>query len=83
MTFANLLRELAGDRCFENIKGLTFQNRDVVEGFLSNPIPERIQNLDDLPSPFLNGVFDQMIKQYSSGITGALWESNRGCPYSC
>ena len=53
------------------------------EGFLSNPIPERIQNLDDLPSLFLNGVFDQMIKQYGSGITGALWESNRGCPYSC
>lgn len=83
LTFANLLRELAGDRCFENIKGLTFQNRDVEEGFLSNPIPERIQNLDDLPPPFLNGVFDQMIKQYGSSITGALWESNRGCPYSC
>ena len=31
----------------------------------------------------MNGVFAQMIKQYGSGITGALWESNRGCPYSC
>ena len=83
LTFANFLRQNMGDQQYHEVQGLTYKTPDVSEGFISNPIALRIDNLDELPSPFLNGVFDEMLSRYSSKITGALWETNRGCPYAC
>ncbi|MEE1745565.1 MULTISPECIES: B12-binding domain-containing radical SAM protein [unclassified Streptomyces] len=37
----------------------------------------RIQNLMDIPSPFLNGVFDD------HEFSFAIMETNRGCPFRC
>jgi putative methyltransferase len=39
----------------------------------------------DIPSPYLSGYFDEIIKEMraSSIEPYALWETNRGCPYSC
>lgn len=42
----------------------------------------RIACLDDIPSPYLSGIFDH----YRSGRGGFTWatlETNRGCPYQC
>jgi hypothetical protein len=38
---------------------------------------EMLANLDDIPSPYLGGLFDRM----SHPI--AVFETNRGCPYKC
>ena len=39
--------------------------------------------VDDLPSPYLTGLFDKMLeKDPQIGFQGTL-ETNRGCPYSC
>jgi len=46
---------------------------------ISGPIPERITDLDLIPSPYLNGVLDDFL---SKGFTPIL-QSNRGCPFSC
>ena len=83
LTFANFLRQHMGDQQYHEVQGLTYKTPDVTEGFISNPNALRINNLDELPSPFLNGTFDEMLKRYGSKITGALWETNRGCPYFC
>jgi putative methyltransferase len=83
LTFASLLREFIGNKSYHDIQGVTFKTLDVEAGFISNPNANRIESLDDLPSPYLNGTFDEMIKRYGAKITGALWETNRGCPYSC
>ncbi len=40
-------------------------------------------NLDDIPSPYLNGFFDSLIQKHKSQYVRAVFESNRGCPYSC
>ena len=37
---------------------------------------DRISSLDDVPSPFLTGIFD-------SDYSIAILETNRGCPYHC
>lgn len=43
----------------------------------------RINELDIIPSPYLTGVFDQIIKDNPEfGWHGTL-ETNRGCPYAC
>jgi radical SAM superfamily enzyme YgiQ (UPF0313 family) len=40
---------------------------------------DRLQQLDDIPSPYLEGLLDGFIV---NGLTPLL-QSNRGCPYSC
>ncbi len=51
--------------------------------FVNNPLPPRIENLNDIPSPFLTGVFDPMMQSNPSENWIGLWESNRGCPFKC
>ena len=81
--FANYLRELAGNQKFSKINGLSVNINNNSSEMIINQEVQRITDLDALPSPFLNGVFDNLLDIYGSRITGVLWETNRGCPYSC
>ncbi|MDA1334978.1 MAG: cobalamin-dependent protein [bacterium] len=40
-------------------------------------------DLAQVPSPYLSGVFDSLMENNPGVIWQALWETNRGCPYSC
>ncbi|MCG9875860.1 MAG: cobalamin-dependent protein [Leptospiraceae bacterium] len=51
--------------------------------YITNPKTERIRDLNEIPSPYLNGVFDELIKQNPQEKWLVMWETNRGCPYSC
>ncbi len=44
---------------------------------------EREKNLDSFVSPYLSGVLDPLMKAYPDENWTALWETNRGCPFSC
>lgn len=37
----------------------------------------------DYPSPYLTGIFDSILEQYTDIDFHAVFETNRGCPYSC
>jgi radical SAM superfamily enzyme YgiQ (UPF0313 family) len=50
---------------------------------VQNPPSGRIQDMATIPSPYLDGVFDPLIKAYPNENWVALWETNRGCPFSC
>ena len=43
----------------------------------------RESDLDSLPSPYLLGVFDGLLAKYPHYRWVTLWETNRGCPFSC
>jgi len=43
----------------------------------------RETKLNLIPSPYLLGIFDQLLEKYHDYEWLVLWESNRGCPYSC
>ncbi|MBF0401133.1 MAG: radical SAM protein [Magnetococcales bacterium] len=51
--------------------------------FHRNPNGDRIRDLDEIPSPFLNGVLDTLIRNNPTENWIGLWETNRGCPFSC
>ena len=51
--------------------------------FTRNPNGDRIRELDEVPSPFLNGVFDELIRDNPDEAWIGLWETNRGCPFRC
>ncbi len=42
-----------------------------------------MRDLSELPSPFLNGIFDNIVKKNPSEKWIGLWETNRGCPFQC
>lgn len=51
--------------------------------FVKNEMIERISDLNEVPSPYLDGVFDDLIEQNPHINWSVMWETNRGCPYSC
>jgi hypothetical protein len=72
--FRTVLQQLAGGGELAGIKGVSlFRDGELVNG---GEAP-MISSLDDIPSPFLHGYFDQMKHPIS------VFETNRGCPYKC
>lgn len=43
------------------------------------PVAKRARNLDEIPSPWLNGIMDKFFDDRLS----PLYETNRGCPFTC
>ena len=43
----------------------------------------RLNDLDEIPSPFLEGTFDSLMAANPSEKWIGLWETNRGCPFRC
>jgi radical SAM superfamily enzyme YgiQ (UPF0313 family) len=68
-------------RAWDRVHGIGFL--DEKGTIVQTPPVERISNLDMIPSPYLSGVFDPLIKQYHQEEWIALWETNRGCPFTC
>ena len=74
LTFAQYLRALTeSDPKLHEVNGLSYyRDRELV----TTAKQSRLSSLDDIPSPYLTGVFD-------SGYSIAILETNRGCPYHC
>jgi radical SAM superfamily enzyme YgiQ (UPF0313 family) len=86
-TFVEILDALGGefdedalDR-LASVDGITFRRRGAGEPVLvRTPDRERPADLDQFPSPYLSGEFDDLLDtQWRS----ATLETNRGCPYGC
>lgn len=83
LSFQRLLLELLKEKenqNLENVPGLHYRLRD--GGFAGNR-PEALKVLEDLPSPYTTGVFDEIMKQYPEIQWSCSLETNRGCPYRC
>jgi radical SAM superfamily enzyme YgiQ (UPF0313 family) len=83
VTLCLLLEALTDDlglAGLETVPGLTF--RHPTDGrVVRTPDPERIADLDTIPSPYLTGEFDHI--DPSAWVTAVSVETNRGCPYGC
>jgi radical SAM superfamily enzyme YgiQ (UPF0313 family) len=74
-TFANLLRSLLlPEPDFTIVRGLSFYHDKQLVTTEAEP---RISDLSEIPSPFLEGVFE--VGKYKWVII----ETNRGCPFKC
>ncbi len=79
LAFRNLLHALlATEPDLAGVRGISYRSADgQIE---TNPSEERIQDLDQIPSPILSGVYPP------SAFTNTyfmIYETNRGCPFSC
>ena len=76
--FTSLLDRLVSSGDYMDVKGLLIN----VEGLrVDTGDSVRIETLDDVPSPYLTGIFDDILpleKEWNGTL-----ETNRGCPYKC
>ena len=77
IVFKNVLKALHRKEDLRNVKGITTP-------FFSTPLDDRVKDISSMPSPYLDGSFDDLlaIKNHSYEWE-SLVELERGCPYTC
>jgi radical SAM superfamily enzyme YgiQ (UPF0313 family) len=87
ITFRELLRagvqasDLRPGCALDDVAGLSW--RDRAGGVHVTEDRKRIEDLDEIPSPFLTGAVDLVGADGRFRYDVALMETNRGCPYKC
>jgi radical SAM superfamily enzyme YgiQ (UPF0313 family) len=79
-TFVEILKR-ARTRDWSNIEGTSHIN-DAGE-IVTQPRLKRLRELDQVPSPFTEGIFDPLMAANPQQVWIGLWETNRGCPFGC
>ena len=82
---------MEGEYVFHQLLKHDFKNLETIPGILINQNGTavktedagRINDLEQLPSPYLNGMFDQLIADNPDHSWIATLETTRGCPYQC
>jgi radical SAM superfamily enzyme YgiQ (UPF0313 family) len=80
-TFLKVLEMFPDRSAWQFLPGVSFAKPD--GGFVRNPNTERVRDLDEIPSPFLEGAFDSIMAANPQESWIGLWETNRGCPFRC
>jgi radical SAM superfamily enzyme YgiQ (UPF0313 family) len=80
-TFLKLLEAFPDRDVWHSLPGVSFVAAD--GGFVRNPNSERVRDLDEIPSPFLEGAFEAIMAANPQESWIGLWETNRGCPFRC
>lgn len=79
VTFLKMLEAHPGHD-WESIPGISYLQGDC---FVSHPRAARLAELDQIPSPFLGGYFEPLMAAHPEIGWASVWETNRGCPFSC
>ncbi|MDR1139734.1 MAG: radical SAM protein [Rickettsiales bacterium] len=53
------------------------------ERCVNQPGESRVSDLNTIPSPYLSGIFEPLLHKDQGHQWLGLWETNRGCPFSC
>jgi hypothetical protein len=81
IVFRDLLVELISNESnLERVRGLRYVKEGLVK---KTPTKNRIDDLTILPSPYISGTFDNLIRDNDGLQFQATQETHRGCPYSC
>lgn len=73
--------ENMNSRNWTSIPSVSYLKKD--GSFVTQSKAERLKELSIIPSPYLNGVFDSLMEENPEEQWLILWETNRGCPFSC
>lgn len=80
-TFAEVLDTIVDGKTFHNIGSLSFL--DIGNRYVRTPNRKRLNDLNLIPSPYLTGRFNKIMKDNPDYSWIGLWETNRGCPFKC
>ena len=77
----NLLEELLqAEPNLRQVSGISYRQDGVT---VQTPESEKLPKHLPVPSPYLNGMFTPFFTSADKANKIALWETNRGCPFSC
>ena len=79
ITFKRLLKTYES-REWENVPGLLINRNGKA---VQTQDAERIETLEEVPSPYLSGIFDDLIAKHPEITWQGTLETNRGCPFAC
>jgi 2-(S-pantetheinyl)-carbapenam-3-carboxylate methyltransferase len=80
--FNEILLNYTAGKPLDTIPSVSYRDRS--SGRISSqPKRPRMRQLSGLPSPYLNGEFESLFSGYPKYEWMAMWETNRGCPFSC
>jgi radical SAM superfamily enzyme YgiQ (UPF0313 family) len=79
-TFLEILERMPA-RNWSNIEGTSYI--DAAGELVRRPRIKRMRELDLVPSPFTEGIFDPLMTANPQQVWIGLWETNRGCPFGC
>ena len=82
LTLEEVLTKYLNKEPLHSILGTSFNDRNNSKKIYFNKKRERIKDYSTLPSPYLEGVFEDLFKKYNYKWQ-ATWETNRGCPFKC
>ena len=69
------------DRQWNDVPSIGFRSPDGSISF--NEFKETIRDINEIPSPYLSGIFDELIEQNPKELWQGRIETNRGCPFTC
>jgi tRNA A37 methylthiotransferase MiaB len=79
ITFKRVLKAYES-REWENVPGLLINRNGKA---VQTQDSERIESLEEVPSPYLAGIFDQLVADNPEITWQGTLETNRGCPFAC
>lgn len=82
-TFLRIMERVAEDRDFAGIDKATYRNRETGEIIVNPDSGTFERDLDHYPSPYLEGMYDDLLRQHKDLRFQAIIETNRGCPFLC
>jgi len=83
ISFAGLLKSFVGEQDEQTVPGISINRNG--ERISTGP-SKRISDLTDVPSPYLTGLFDDIVAKYGGRddfVLNGVIETNRGCPFMC
>ena len=79
LDWCDIVIKAEGERNFVNILRDIDAGKELPQTYTS----DRIDQLDECPSPYLEGVFDDIIASHPEAVFAMTLETNRGCPFQC
>jgi len=79
-TLTSILDQFPSNNWHE-IPGISYRNNK--GSVITNAVLPRIRDLTVLPSPYLDGTFDELMGINPERQWLISWETNRGCPFAC
>ena len=79
ITFRKILQNYESKN-WEEIPGLLFNKNGEP---INTGDAKRIETLEEVPSPYLSGVFDKIVAENPEVEWNGTLETNRGCPFAC
>lgn len=82
VTFSELLTEFLVGRDFSKVNGIVYRH-PLTDKCVRTPERGGLVDVNQLPSPYLAGLYDEILRNRNNIEYQVIFETNRGCPFRC